>query len=250
MMTPEVEVLVNSVSAQVLQTAVFLLAELASRDDSIAQTLNRVDADVYCLVKKGLAEAVSLLYLLAPTPEQLVEMDMAVAAIRCAGPQIHLQCRPPHRLRQEPRRPGRELQERRVVCHVWRRSMAKPAARGKVELGSATVSDASRGGGGWQDAPVHCGGGADILARGLGGDRRLTLVDGVEAEMVARRSLRKPAVGSELELVSTMVGHGRFTWWRRSDTLRRSVAAAADAGERVFISSTVGVWAWTGLNIA
>lgn len=83
-----VEVLFNSVSANVLQVAVFLLAELASRDAAVVQTLTRVDADVDCLValfKKGLLEAVSLIYLLAPSPEQLLDMDMAddlVNAIR------------------------------------------------------------------------------------------------------------------------------------------------------------------------
>ncbi|KAM0894206.1 hypothetical protein ACQ4PT_024615 [Festuca glaucescens] len=83
-----VEILFNSVSAQVLQVAVFLLAELASRDDGVVQTLTRVDTDMDCLValsKKGLVEAVVLIYLLTPSVDQLVEMDMAealVAAIR------------------------------------------------------------------------------------------------------------------------------------------------------------------------
>ena len=79
-----VEILFNSVSAQVLQVAVFLLAELASRDDAVVQTLTRVDSDVDCLValfKKGLVEAVVLICLLSPTPEQLVEMDMAEALV-------------------------------------------------------------------------------------------------------------------------------------------------------------------------
>ncbi|TVU22994.1 hypothetical protein EJB05_32719, partial [Eragrostis curvula] len=83
-----VEVLFDSIDEHVLQVAVFLLAELASRDDAVAQTLTRVESDVDCLValfKKGLVEAVSLIYLLSPTPEQLAEMDMAdalVSAIR------------------------------------------------------------------------------------------------------------------------------------------------------------------------
>jgi hypothetical protein len=79
-----VEILFNSVSARVLQAAVFLLAELASRDDAVVQTLTRVDSDVDCLValfKKGLVEAVTLICLLSPTPEQLVEMDMAEALV-------------------------------------------------------------------------------------------------------------------------------------------------------------------------
>ncbi|KAJ1281869.1 hypothetical protein BS78_03G006500 [Paspalum vaginatum] len=79
-----VEILFNSVSAQVLRVAVFLLAELASRDDAVVQTLTRVDSDVDCLValfKKGLAEAVVLICLLAPTPEQLLDMDMAEALV-------------------------------------------------------------------------------------------------------------------------------------------------------------------------
>ncbi|XP_062189107.1 putative E3 ubiquitin-protein ligase LIN [Phragmites australis] len=79
-----VEILFNSVSAQVLQVAVFILAELAFRDDAVVQTLTRVDSDVDCLValfKKGLVEAVVLIFLLSPTPEQLVEMDMAEAIV-------------------------------------------------------------------------------------------------------------------------------------------------------------------------
>ncbi|GJN38209.1 hypothetical protein PR202_gb27231 [Eleusine coracana subsp. coracana] len=86
-----VEILFNSVTAQVLQTCVFLLAELASRDGAVVQTLTRVDSDVDCLValfNKGLMEAVSLIYLLSPTPEQLADMDMAdalVAAVRRHG---------------------------------------------------------------------------------------------------------------------------------------------------------------------
>ncbi|CAD6240689.1 unnamed protein product [Miscanthus lutarioriparius] len=86
-----VEILFNSVSAQVLRVAVFLLAELASRDDAVVQTLTRVDSDVDCLAalfKKGLAEAAVLICLLTPAPEQLVEMDLAealVATIRRGG---------------------------------------------------------------------------------------------------------------------------------------------------------------------
>jgi hypothetical protein len=86
-----VEILFNSVSAQVLRVAVFLLAELASRDDAVVQTLTRVDSDVDCLAalfKKGLAEAAVLICLLSPAPEQLVEMDLAealVATIRRGG---------------------------------------------------------------------------------------------------------------------------------------------------------------------
>ncbi|KAI5006129.1 hypothetical protein ZWY2020_033372 [Hordeum vulgare] len=79
-----VEILFNSVSAQVLQVAVFLLAELASRDDGVVQTLTRVDTDVDCLValfKKGLVEAVVLIFLLSPSVEQLVEMDMGEALV-------------------------------------------------------------------------------------------------------------------------------------------------------------------------
>ena len=78
-----VEILFNSVSAQVLQVAVFLLAELASRDDAVVQTLTRVDSNIDCLVAlvKDLVEAMVLICLLAPTPEQLVEMDMAKALV-------------------------------------------------------------------------------------------------------------------------------------------------------------------------
>ena len=57
-----VEIHFNSVSAQVLQVAVFLLAELASRDDAVVQTLTRVDSNIDCLVAlvKDLVEAMVL----------------------------------------------------------------------------------------------------------------------------------------------------------------------------------------------
>ncbi|KAM0944405.1 putative transcription factor WD40-like family [Dioscorea sansibarensis] len=74
-----VEILFNSVNHNVLRSTVFMLSELASRDQLVVQTLTRVDSDVDCMIslfKKGLMEAVVLIYLLSPTPESLVEMDM------------------------------------------------------------------------------------------------------------------------------------------------------------------------------
>ncbi|GFS41204.1 hypothetical protein Acr_00g0073010 [Actinidia rufa] len=74
-----VEILFNSVNPQVLAATVFLLSELGSRDNSVIQTLTRVDSDVECIValfKKGLLEAVVLIYLLKPSSISLVEMEM------------------------------------------------------------------------------------------------------------------------------------------------------------------------------
>ncbi|CAN0901538.1 Putative E3 ubiquitin-protein ligase LIN-1 [Linum grandiflorum] len=74
-----VEILFNSVDPTVLRATVFLLSELGSRDKSVIQTLTRVDSDVDCIValfKKGLLEAVVLIYLLRPSPGSLIEMDM------------------------------------------------------------------------------------------------------------------------------------------------------------------------------
>ncbi|KAG8367387.1 hypothetical protein BUALT_Bualt16G0066700 [Buddleja alternifolia] len=75
-----VEILFNSVDKPVLRTTIYLLTELGSRDDSVIQTLTRVDSDVQCIVelfKKGLMEAVVLVHLLRPSALSLVEMDIA-----------------------------------------------------------------------------------------------------------------------------------------------------------------------------
>ncbi|OVA08576.1 WD40 repeat [Macleaya cordata] len=74
-----VEILFNSVDPKVLKATVFLLSELGSRDKVVIQTLTRVDSDVDCIValfKKGLMEAVVLIYMLRPSTESLVEMDL------------------------------------------------------------------------------------------------------------------------------------------------------------------------------
>lgn len=74
-----VEILFNSVDSRVLEATVFLLSELGSRDKSVIQTLTRVESDVDCIValfKKGLLEAVVLLYLLRPSTMTLIELDM------------------------------------------------------------------------------------------------------------------------------------------------------------------------------
>lgn len=74
-----VEILFNSVNPQVLRATMYLLSELASRDKDVIQILTTVDSDVECAValfKKGLVEAVVLIYLLKPSWTTLVEMDM------------------------------------------------------------------------------------------------------------------------------------------------------------------------------
>ncbi|KAI3983686.1 hypothetical protein MKX01_001090 [Papaver californicum] len=74
-----VEILFNSVDPKVLRTTVFLLTELGSRDKNVIQTLTRVDSDVDCIValfKKGLYEAVVLIYMLRPSTTSLFEMGV------------------------------------------------------------------------------------------------------------------------------------------------------------------------------
>ncbi|KVH93893.1 Armadillo-like helical [Cynara cardunculus var. scolymus] len=79
-----VEILFNSVNTQVLVTTVFLLSELGSRDGSVISTLTRVYSDMECIValfKKGLFEAVVLIYLLKPSISSFLQMDMANALL-------------------------------------------------------------------------------------------------------------------------------------------------------------------------
>ncbi|KAM7509539.1 hypothetical protein LguiA_019992 [Lonicera macranthoides] len=74
-----IEILFNSVDTRVLRATVFLLSELGSRDNGVIHTLTRVDSDVECVValfKKGLIEAVVLIYLLRPSTISLVEMEV------------------------------------------------------------------------------------------------------------------------------------------------------------------------------
>lgn len=74
-----VEILFNSVDPSVLKATVFLLSELGSRDKTVIQTLTLVDSDVECvmaLFKKGLMEAVVLVFLLTTSIMNLVEMDL------------------------------------------------------------------------------------------------------------------------------------------------------------------------------
>lgn len=74
-----VEILFNSVDPKVLKATFYLLCELGSRDEAVIHTLTRVDSDVeriVALFKEGLEEAVVLIYLLRPSMNGLVEMDI------------------------------------------------------------------------------------------------------------------------------------------------------------------------------
>nr|GEX22415.1 putative E3 ubiquitin-protein ligase LIN [Tanacetum cinerariifolium] len=75
-----VEILFNSVDTRVLKATVFLLCEVGSRDSNVITTLTRVYSDVECIIdlfKKGLFEAVVLIYLLKPSISTFLELDMA-----------------------------------------------------------------------------------------------------------------------------------------------------------------------------
>lgn len=79
-----VEILFNSVDPWVLKATVFLLSELGSRDKAVIQTLTRVDSDVECVValfKKGLMEAVVLIFLLRSSIVNLVELDLVYSLV-------------------------------------------------------------------------------------------------------------------------------------------------------------------------
>ncbi|KAJ6731487.1 RING-TYPE E3 UBIQUITIN TRANSFERASE, partial [Salix purpurea] len=74
-----VGILLNSADPLVLKATIFLLSELGSRDKGVIRTLTRADSDVeriVALFKKGLLEAVVLIYLLRPSAMNLLEMDM------------------------------------------------------------------------------------------------------------------------------------------------------------------------------
>ncbi|KAI3495845.1 hypothetical protein L1887_38191 [Cichorium endivia] len=74
-----VEILFSSIDTRVLIATVFLLSELGSRDGNVIATLTRVDSDVECVVslfKKGLFEAVVLIYLLKPSIPALLQMEL------------------------------------------------------------------------------------------------------------------------------------------------------------------------------
>ncbi|KAI3417029.1 RING-type E3 ubiquitin transferase [Psidium guajava] len=74
-----VEILFNSVDTRVLRATVLLLCELGSREKSVVHTLTQVDSDVdgiVALLKKGLLEAIVLIYLLRPSVISLIEMDI------------------------------------------------------------------------------------------------------------------------------------------------------------------------------
>ncbi|KAG6662227.1 putative E3 ubiquitin-protein ligase LIN isoform X1 [Carya illinoinensis] len=79
------EILFNSVDPRVLKANIFLLCEMGFKDKDVIQTLTRVDTDVECIValfKKGLMEAVVLIYLLRPSTASLVEMDMVDSLLK------------------------------------------------------------------------------------------------------------------------------------------------------------------------
>uniref|UniRef100_A0A6N2KKZ7 Uncharacterized protein n=1 Tax=Salix viminalis TaxID=40686 RepID=A0A6N2KKZ7_SALVM len=74
-----VGILLNSADPLVLKATIFLLSELGSRDKGVIHTLTRADSDVeriVALFKKGLLEAIVLIYLLRPSTMNLLEMDM------------------------------------------------------------------------------------------------------------------------------------------------------------------------------
>ena len=74
-----VEILFNSVDPRILRATIFLLSEMGSRDKAVIQMLTQVDSDIECiaaLLRKGLIEAVVLIYLLRTSILNLTELDL------------------------------------------------------------------------------------------------------------------------------------------------------------------------------
>nr|XP_043627899.1 putative E3 ubiquitin-protein ligase LIN [Erigeron canadensis] len=74
-----IEILFSSIDTRVLIATVYILSELGSQDNNVVSTLTRVDSDVECVIalfKKGLFEAVVLIYLLKPSTVMLLQMEM------------------------------------------------------------------------------------------------------------------------------------------------------------------------------
>uniref|UniRef100_A0A7N0TJ17 RING-type E3 ubiquitin transferase n=2 Tax=Kalanchoe fedtschenkoi TaxID=63787 RepID=A0A7N0TJ17_KALFE len=79
-----VEILFNSVDPQVLKSTISLLTELGSKDKAVIQILTQIDSDVddiITLFKKGLSEAVVLIYLLRPSFSALIDRDMVESLV-------------------------------------------------------------------------------------------------------------------------------------------------------------------------
>lgn len=69
-----VEVLSASLNKDVLMTTIHILSQLICADDRVGDLLTSIDSDFYCLadlLRKGLAEAALLLYILRPSFSQL-----------------------------------------------------------------------------------------------------------------------------------------------------------------------------------
>lgn len=96
-----VEILFNSSDSQVLRTTLVLLSDLGSRDKRVLQSLCRVDSDIQCIIslfKKGLLEAVVLIYLLHPFTMRLLEMEMVdslLAVIKTSEEELLEMCMNP-----------------------------------------------------------------------------------------------------------------------------------------------------------
>ncbi|XP_071733571.1 putative E3 ubiquitin-protein ligase LIN-1 isoform X2 [Rutidosis leptorrhynchoides] len=83
-----IEILFSSIDTRVLIATVYLLSELGSRDNNVISTLTRVDSDVECVIalfKKGLFEAVVLIYLLRPSTATLLQMEMIDSLLSVAN---------------------------------------------------------------------------------------------------------------------------------------------------------------------
>lgn len=69
-----VEILSASLNKDVLRTTIYILSQLICADDRVGDLLTSIDSDFYCsadLLRKGLAEAAVLVYLLRPSFSQL-----------------------------------------------------------------------------------------------------------------------------------------------------------------------------------
>lgn len=79
-----VEILSASLNKDVLRTTISILSKLICADDRVCDLLTSIDPDFYCLtdlLRKGLAEAAVLVYLLRPSFSQLSSHDLVTTLL-------------------------------------------------------------------------------------------------------------------------------------------------------------------------
>lgn len=78
------EILSASTNKDVLKTTIYILSQLICADDHVGDLLTSIDSDFYCLadlLRKGLSEAATLVYLLRPSFSQLSSHNLVTTLL-------------------------------------------------------------------------------------------------------------------------------------------------------------------------